>query len=88
MRSSSPPDSSSSLSPLSPITQRLADTSHFFLSFLGTLIAGYILTASGPESDPKSFIPAIIYAGTLSLLASLLVLAVRIKQSRELWKRV
>lgn len=40
----------------------------------GSLVAGIILQASGSETDPKSFIPAIIYAGVTSLAAAFLVL--------------
>lgn len=41
---------------------------------LGASVAGVILQKSGVESDPKAFIPAIIYAGVTSLVAAFLIL--------------
>ncbi|KAI5479812.1 hypothetical protein MNV49_002624 [Pseudohyphozyma bogoriensis] len=57
--------------------------------FMGAPIGGYILDAfGGAEGGFVAFRPAIFYSGCLSLAAAGLVLAIRIIQSRQIWKRV
>lgn len=42
--------------------------------FAGASVAGVILQRSGVETEPTSFIPAIMYAGVTSLVAAFLIL--------------
>ncbi|BGP43511.1 hypothetical protein JCM10449v2_007546 [Rhodotorula kratochvilovae] len=57
--------------------------------FLGSPIAGYLLQAyGGPGKGAEAYFPAIMYAGALSLAAAGFVLAVRLIQSRKVWKKL
>ncbi|KAM0754661.1 MFS general substrate transporter [Meredithblackwellia eburnea MCA 4105] len=57
--------------------------------FWGSPIAGFLLEAfGGVDAGFKAFQPAIFYSGALSLAACLLILAARITESKELWKKV
>lgn len=57
--------------------------------FLGPAVAGWLLQAyGGPDRGAGAYRPAILYAGTLSLVAAACVIAVRLLQSRDLWKKV
>ena len=57
--------------------------------FLGSPIAGYLLQAGGGAAKgPSAYLAAVLYAGALSTAASALVLAVRIIQSRRVWKKL
>lgn len=57
--------------------------------FLGSPIAGYLLQAGGGAAKgPSAYLAAVLYAGALSTAASVLVLAVRIIQSRRVWKKL
>jgi MFS family permease len=49
---------------------------------LGSPIAGYILSATGSETEVYSYLPSIFYAGGLSALALILSLMTRIKISQ------
>ncbi|GAA6008406.1 hypothetical protein JCM10207_000115 [Rhodosporidiobolus poonsookiae] len=64
--------------------------SHWTLGyFFGTPIAGYLLQAQGgPEAGYLAYRPAIFYSGGLSLIAAILVFAVRLIHDRKLWKRM
>jgi len=56
---------------------------------LGPPIAGFLLQAGGGISKgPEAALGAVMYAGALSIAASALVLAVRVIQSRQLWKKL
>ena len=56
---------------------------------LGAPIAGYILAAyGGQEAGFKAYRPAIFYAGSLALIATLLVGFVRLRMSKSLYKRL
>ncbi|GAA5847378.1 hypothetical protein JCM9279_000265 [Rhodotorula babjevae] len=74
---------------------RLSDIFSMILSFwsvgyfLGSPIAGYLLQAGGGAGKgPEAYLAAVLYAGALSTAASALVLAVRIIQSRRVWKKL
>ncbi|GAA5936532.1 hypothetical protein JCM3775_000846 [Rhodotorula graminis] len=74
---------------------RLSDIFSMILSFwsvgyfLGSPIAGYLLQAGGGAArGPEAYLAAVLYAGALSTAASALVLAVRIIQSRRVWKKL
>ncbi|ORY88445.1 major facilitator superfamily domain-containing protein [Leucosporidium creatinivorum] len=56
--------------------------------FLGAPIAGYILQAfGGPDKGYEAFRPAIFYSGGLSLMAAVLLLGCRLKETRE-WRKI
>ncbi|GAA5998831.1 uncharacterized protein JCM10292_005731 [Rhodotorula paludigena] len=56
---------------------------------LGSPIAGYLLEAfGGPGRGAEAYQPAIFYAGGLSLTAALLIIVVRLLQSRVLFKKL
>jgi hypothetical protein len=62
--------------------------SRSFCSFLGAPIAGYILQAfGGPDKGYEAFRPAIFYSGGLSLMAAVLLLGCRLKETRE-WRKI
>jgi len=77
------------LVPLVP-PSRLAVLSFWSVGyFLGSPIAGYLLQAGGGAAKgPSAYLAAVLYAGALSTAASALVLAVRIIQSRRVWKKL
>ncbi|KAI9359227.1 major facilitator superfamily transporter [Zopfochytrium polystomum] len=57
--------------------------------FLGSPIAGYLLQAfGGPNAGIGAYRPAIFYAGALSLMSAGFMLAVRVIQDRNLFKRI
>ncbi|GJN94386.1 hypothetical protein Rhopal_007466-T1 [Rhodotorula paludigena] len=56
---------------------------------LGSPIAGYLLEAfGGPGRGAEAYQPAIFYAGGLSLTAAVLIIVVRLLQSRVLFKKL
>lgn len=58
-------------------------------SFMGAPIAGYLLQAfGGPGSGYEAFRPAIFYSGGMSLVSALLLLSVRLLESREWRKKI